>query len=84
MTNYLIDCGLEKCSDINDVDETSSTMKFEIFAAMDYYIPKMRLRRKQFPVWFTPELRHAYKSTECLRRKYAKHPSPSREEKLSH
>ena len=29
--------------------------------AMNFYIPKVRLRKHQYPQWFTPELRHLTK-----------------------
>ena len=41
-----------------------SGVRAAMAAAMELFIPKVRLRSFQFPQWFSPELRHKFK---CLR-----------------
>ena len=47
------------------------------------YLPKVRLRRYQYPCWFTPELRHLSKCAHTLRKRNSKHPSAHQQLKLS-
>jgi len=37
--------------------------------------PKVKLRTRQFPNWFTPQLRHLHKCLHTLQRKSNKHPT---------
>ena len=49
---------------------------------MNLFIPKVKLRCRQFPVWFTPHLRHLIKCLRTLQRKYIKHPTSNNFQKL--
>ena len=42
---------------------------------MNMYIPKVCLRRHQFPKWFSPHLRHQYKCLDTLRRRCERSPT---------
>ena len=50
---------------------------------MNLYVPKVRLRRYQYPSWFTPELRHLSKCLRTTRKRVSKHPSVYQQHKLS-
>ena len=50
---------------------------------MNLFIPKVRIRRHQFPRWFTPELRHLSKCASTLRKRVSKHPTSNQFNKLS-
>ena len=43
--------------------------------AMTLFIPKFRVYSKQYPKWFTKELRHQIKCLHTLRRNYKRSPS---------
>ena len=44
-------------------------------SGMDLFIPKTRIRTRQFPSWFTPQLRHSLKCLRTIQRKYTKNPT---------
>ena len=50
---------------------------------MVLFIPKTRLHVRQFPTWFTPQLRHSHKCLRTLQRKINKNPSTSNHQRLS-
>ena len=54
------------------VEEVWSVLKLILNEAMPLFIPKVVIRKKQLPVWFTPSLRHMRK---CLKRKFKRNPS---------
>ena len=60
---------------INDIEFIWSIIKNAIYSGMNLFIPKVRLRKHQFPRWFTPELRHLTKRIRTLRKRIPKHPS---------
>ena len=66
----------------DDVNFIWSSLKTTIFSRMNLYIPKVRIRRQQYPCWFTPELRQLSKCARTLR-KIFKHPSAHQQQKLS-
>ena len=47
------------------------------------FIPKITLRVRQFPIWFTPQLRHSRECLCTLQRKFNKNPSPNNLQRLS-
>ena len=57
--------------------------KSHITCAMVLFIPKTRLHTRQFPTWFTPQLRHSRKCLRTLQRKFNKNPSTSNHQRLS-
>ena len=57
-------------------------LKSHIITGINLFIPKARLRTRQFPVWFTSHLRHSLKCLRTLQRKCNKHPTPSNLEHL--
>ena len=54
--SYLLDFDYSLCMESQDTDFIWAAIKNSIYNAMDNFIPKVRLRRHQFPCWFTPEL----------------------------
>ena len=61
LNEYLLGCDFYNSTDI---EEIWSILKHHILTGMNLFIPKVKLRSHQFPVWFTPDLRHLIK---CLR-----------------
>ena len=53
-----------------------------VSAAMELFIPKVRLRSFQFPQWFSPELRHKFKCLRTMEGLCAKKPTQSKLRKL--
>lgn len=56
--SYLFDCDYTSCLQSHNVELVWQIIKNSIYTAMDIFIPKVRLRRHQFPCWYTSELRH--------------------------
>ena len=60
------DIGLED----DDVELIWATIKHNITTAMDLFIPKVRLKKRQLPAWFTPQLQNqrdrCVRGTKCL------------------
>ena len=50
---------------------------------MNTFIPKVRLRRHQFPYWYTPELRHLSKCLHTSKKRFSKHPTPHLQQKIN-
>ena len=73
--SYLIDFDYSCCLRCSDVELVWNTVKSSIYEAMNIFIPKVRLRRFQYPCWFTPELRHLSKSLRTLRKKASRKPT---------
>ena len=49
--------------------------KSTIYEGMSLFIPMVRLRRYQYPQWYTPELRHLSKCLSTLRKKVSNNPT---------
>ena len=58
-------------------------IKSSIHNAMNMFIPKVRLRRHQFPCWYTPELRHLSKCLHSTKKRFTKHATPHIQLKIS-
>ena len=50
---------------------------------MHLFIPKVRLRRHQFPCWYTPELRHLSKCLRSAKKRFTKHATPHLQLKIN-
>ena len=57
-------------------------LKYYIITGMNLFIPTVRLRARQFPAWFTPQLRHLLKCYRTRQRKYNQHPTPNNLQRL--
>ena len=61
---------LYNCSDVNQV---WTFVRDLIITGMDQFIPKVRLKSNQYPMWFSPQLRHQVKCMRTLRKKLRNH-----------
>lgn len=75
MTDYLIDVDFDILDTCSDVESMWICFKSIISAAMDFFVPKVRIRREQYPKWFTPLVRHRIKCLRTLRRKCRSNPT---------
>ena len=81
--SYLFDFDYSLCLQSQDVDSIWHTIKNSIHTAMNTFIPKVRLRRHQFPCWYTPELRHLSKCLQSSKNRFSKHPTTHLQHKIS-
>ena len=58
-------------------------IKHSIDTAMHLFIPKVRLRRHQFPCWYTLELRHLSKCLRSAKKRFTKHATPHLQLKIN-
>jgi len=77
LSEYLLSYDFSTFYNLSDIDEMWYILKRQLF------IPKARLRTRQFHVWFTSQLRHSLKCLHTLQRKFNKHPTPSNLECLT-
>ena len=73
----------DSCLQSQDVEFVWLVIKEMTYAAMELFIPKVRLRNYQYPCWYTPELRHLSKCMRTLHRRLAKHPTVHLLDKVS-
>ena len=83
LCSFLLDADFSTCLQSEDVEFVWSSLKNMIYTGMNLFIPKVRLRRYQYPRWFTPELRHLCKCACTLRKRISKHPTSNQTDKLS-
>ena len=75
LCNYLLDQDISRCYENKDVELIWCKIEQTVALAMNIYIPKVRLRRRQFPKWFSPHLHHQYKCLNTVRRGYERSPT---------
>ena len=66
LCNFLLDFDFSPCLASVNIEYVWSAIKQAIYTGMDLFIPKVRIRSHQYPIWFTPELRHLSKCIEPL------------------
>ncbi len=66
LCDYLLDINFSMCYESTCVEEI---WWISVETGMKLFIPKVRLRKRQLPAWFTPNLRHQLKCLRTLRRK---------------
>ena len=81
--SYLLDFEYSPCLQSQDVEFIWHEIKSSIHNAMNMFIPKVRLRRHQFPCWYTPELRHLSKCLHSTKKRFAKHATPHLQLKIN-
>ena len=81
--SYLCDFDYNPCLQSQDVEFIWITIKNSILTAMNLFIPKVRLRRQQFPCWYTPELRHLSKCLRSSKKRFSKHPTSHLQQKIN-
>ena len=82
LNEFLLNCDFTALYNSTDADEIWCILKDHILIGMNLFIPKVKLRCRQFPVWFTPHLRHLIKFLRTLQHKYIKHPTSNKFQKL--
>ena len=82
LNEYLLGCDLTDLYNSSDTEEIWNILKRHILTGMNRFIPKVKLRSRQFPVWFTPHLRHLIKCLRTLQRKYTKNPTTNNFQRL--
>ena len=81
--SYLLDFEYSPCLRSQDVEFIWHEIKNSIHNAMNMFIPKVRLRRHQFPCWYTPELRHLSKCLRSIKKRSSKHATPHLQHKIN-
>ena len=69
LCDFLQDNDFSSCLACNNTECIWSAIKQAIYTGMDQFIPKVRIRSYQYPVWFTPELRHLSKGIRTLNKR---------------
>ena len=81
--SYLFDFEYSPCLQSQDVEFIWHEIRSSIHNAMNMFIPKVRLRRHQFPCWYTPELRHLSKCLHSTKKRFTKHATPHLQLKIN-
>ena len=81
--SYLTNFDYSPCFQSQDIELIWLTIKNSIDTAMHLFIPKVRLRRHQFPCWYTPELRHLSKCLRSAKKRFTKHATPHLQLKIN-
>jgi len=68
MNIYILSSNIFNCLYTSDVETAWAIIKSVVYEAMTLLIPKFQLRSKQYPKWFTKDLRHWLKCLHTLRR----------------
>ena len=82
LCDYLLDIDFSHLFSLTDVEFIWSSLKNAIYTGMDIFIPKVRLKKHQYPRWYTAELRHLSKCIQTVKRKIHKHPTDNSTQKL--
>ena len=83
MCSYLLDQDFSMCYEEENVELIWLVIKNTVLSAMELFIPKVRLRKNQFPRWYNAELRHQFKCLKSLERKCENYKNQSLFTKLS-
>ena len=70
LCNFLLDFDFSSCLASANIEYIWTAIKQAIYTGMGLFIPKVRIRSHQYPIWFTPELRHLSKCIRTLTRRY--------------
>ena len=80
--SFLLDTNFSVCLRSGNIEFIWAMIKSFLYHAMCLYIPKIRLRSQQDPLWFNPSIRHQINCLNTLRRKFRSHPSPLKASKI--
>ena len=75
LCDFLLDIDFSSCLASANIEYVWSAIKQAIYTGMDLFIPKVRIRSYQYPVWFTPELRHLSKCIRTLTKRCTSTPT---------
>lgn len=76
LCSYLLDFNFSPCLLSQDAELVWYAIKNAIYEGMNFFIPKVRFCRHQYPRWFTPKLRHLPKCLHTLCKKVSNNPTP--------
>ena len=83
LNRYLLSYNFSSLYTCTNVEEIWGLLKYYItITGMNLFIPTVRLWARQFPAWFTPQLRHLLKCYRTRQHKYNKHPTPNNLQQL--
>ena len=83
LCSFLMDYDFSLLLSSNNVEFMWCFLKNSIHTAMNFYIPKVRLRKHQYPQWFTPELRHLTKCARFVKKRISHCPTNNRKSSLT-
>jgi len=83
LTAYLLNCDFTTLHNSSDAEEIWYILKSNILSGIEPFILKVKLHTRQFPNWFTPQLRHSHKCLRTLQRKFNKYPTSNNFHKLT-
>ena len=75
LNDYLHNSNINQCLYYSDVEVVWSIIKDILAHAMSIFVPKFRLKNRQYPSWFTPTIRHKLNCLHTLRKKAKKSPT---------
>jgi len=84
MNDYLSNSTILNCLFLTDVEAIWHMIKSIIHETMMLFIPRIQIHSKQYPKWFTRDLRHQLKCLHTLRRKNKRSPTAHNANRLSH
>ena len=82
LNHYFLNCNYSSVYTCTNADEIWGLLKHYIVIGMNLFIPTVRLRARQFPAWFTPQLCHLLKCYCTRKCKYNKHLTPNNLQQL--
>ena len=67
---------------LSDVEATWEILKHTIQIATHTFVPQFVVKKKEYPKWFTPTIKHRLNCLHSLRRKFKKKPTDTLKHKL--
>ena len=68
LNDYLLNIDFSPCMTSCDVEFIWSYIKDHLRQGLDLFVPKIHLRAKRFPPWFTPEIKHLCNKIKSLKK----------------
>jgi len=73
--HYLSTSNIYSCLQFDEVETVWTIINQTLHQAIDLFIPKVRIRTKQYPKWFNSQLIHEANCLWTLRKKYSLSPT---------
>jgi len=80
LCQYLCNTNIYSCLLFNDVGTVWNIIKETL---IELFVPKVKVRTKQYPKWFTPQLIHEANCLRILRKKYTHSPTDHNSNRLT-
>ena len=58
MLSYLLNADFSRCFQSQDVHTAWAIIKNHIYRAHELFIPKVKIRKRKYPKWYSPRIRH--------------------------